>query len=155
MQKIDLNYYCLSTEFASYAELGAVAVVGVHLDLSARRIANGDPIKGCGSISQKPAMSTRQIAAEVGISNGSAYYVITALVEKGRVKLGNFKKSPRWGHYAYLLMPKGIGKKSLLTHSLIVRKHEELKMVKAEIRALEEEAGLAAEAAPRPRGFKR
>lgn len=97
MQKIDLNYYCSSTEFASYAELGAVAVVGGHLDLSARRIANGDPFKGCGSISRKSAMSTCHIAAEVGISNGSAYYVITALVEKGRVKLGNFKKKPTLG----------------------------------------------------------
>ena len=39
-----------------------------------------------------PEMSTRQVANAVGISNGSAYYVLTALVEKGFVKLGNFKK---------------------------------------------------------------
>jgi len=32
-------------------------------------------------ISQNPEMSTRQVADEVGISNGSAYYVLTALVE--------------------------------------------------------------------------
>jgi DNA-binding IclR family transcriptional regulator len=46
-------------------------------------------------ISQNPEMSSRQVAEEVGISNGSAYYVLTALVEKGFVKLGNFKKNPR------------------------------------------------------------
>jgi hypothetical protein len=154
MQKLDHHNYCSSTEFASRAGLGAVAVIGAHFDLSARRIVNGAPFKGYGSISKNPEMSTRQVTAEVGISNGSAYYVITALVKKGRVKLGNLKKSPRRGHYAYLLMLKGIRENSLLTHSFIVRKHEELKMPKAEIKALEEEAGLAAEATPGPRGFK-
>jgi EPS-associated MarR family transcriptional regulator len=103
-------------------------------------------------ISQNPAMSTRQVADEVGISNGSAYYVLTALVEKGFVKLGNFKKNPRKGQYAYLLTPKGIREKSLLTHSFIERKREEFEVLKAEIKALEEEAGLAVEATPAPTG---
>ena len=102
-------------------------------------------------ISQNPEMSTRQVANEVGISNGSAYYVLTALVDKGFVKLVNFKKNPRKGQYAYLLTPKGIREKSLLTHSFIGRKREEFQVLRAEIRALEEEAGLAAEATPEPR----
>ena len=99
-------------------------------------------------------MSTRQVADEVGISNGSAYYVLTALVEKGFVKLGNFKKSPRKGQYAYLLTPKGIREKSLLTHRFIDRKREEFEALKVEIKALEEEAGLAAEAMLTPKGSK-
>ena len=103
-------------------------------------------------ISQNPERSTRQVADEVRISNGSAYYVLTALVEKGFVKLGNFKKSQRKSQYAYLLTPKGIREKSLLTHSFIMRKHEEFELLKAEIKALEEEAGLAVEAEPSPRG---
>lgn len=37
-------------------------------------------------------MSTRQVVDEVEISNGFFYYEITTLVEKGFVKLGNFKK---------------------------------------------------------------
>ena len=105
-------------------------------------------------ISQNPKMSTRQVADEVGISNGSAYYVLTALVEKGFVKLGNFKKNPRKGQYAYLLTPKGIREKSLLTHTFIERKREEFEVLKAEIKALEEEAGLAVEAAASSRGSK-
>ena len=105
-------------------------------------------------ISQNPAMSTRQVADEVGISNGSAYYVLTSFIEKGFVKLGNFKKNPRKGQYAYLLTPKGVREKSLLTHSFIERKREEFKVLKAEIKALEEEAGLAVEASPAPRGGK-
>ena len=105
-------------------------------------------------ISHNPEMSTRQVADEVGISNGSAYYVLPALVKKGFVKLGNFKKDPRKGQYAYLLTPKGIREKSLLTHSFIERKREKFKVLKAEILALEVEAGLAAEATPATRGGK-
>ena len=101
-------------------------------------------------ISQNPEMSTRQVADEVGISNGSAFYVLTALVENGFVKLGNFKKNQRNGQYDYLLTPKGIRERSLLTHSFIERKREEFDLLKAEIKALEEEAGLAAEAVLAP-----
>ena len=103
-------------------------------------------------ISQTPEMSTRHVADEVGISNGSAYYVLTEIKKKGFVKLSNFKKNPRKGQYAYLLTPKGIREKSLLTHSFIERKREEFEALKEEIRALEKEAGLAFEATPSPRG---
>ena len=105
-------------------------------------------------IAQNPEVSTRQVAEVAGISNGSAYYVLTALVEKGLVKLGNFKKNPRKGQYAYLLTPKGIREKSLLTHSFIERKREEFKVLQAEIKTLEEEAGLAGEAIPSTRRGK-
>ena len=93
-------------------------------------------------IAQNPEMSTRQVADEVGISNGSAYYVLAALVEKGFVKLENFKRNPRKGQYAYLLTPKGIRKKSILTHSFIERKRQEYADLKTEIEALEQEVGL-------------
>ena len=93
-------------------------------------------------IAQNPEMSTRQVADEVGISNGSAYYVLAALVEKGFVKLENFKRNPRKGQYAYLLTPKGIREKSILTHSFIERKRQEYADLKTEIEALEQEVGL-------------
>ena len=93
-------------------------------------------------VSQNAEISTRQLADKVGISNGSAYYLVTALVEKGFVKLSNFKNNPRKGQYAYLLTPKGIREKSLLTHSFIERKRKEFKDLKAEIEALEEEVGI-------------
>ncbi len=93
-------------------------------------------------ISEVPEMSSRQVADAVGISNGSAYYVLTALVEKGLVKLENFKKNPKKGRYAYLLTPKGIREKSILTHNFIERKRKEYENLKKEIEVLEEEAGL-------------
>lgn len=94
-------------------------------------------------ISEIPDVSSRRIADVVGISNGSAYYVLTALVEKGLVKLENFKKSPRKDRYAYFLTPKGIREKSILTHKFIKRKRKEYGDLKNEIDALEKEAGLS------------
>lgn len=99
-------------------------------------------------ISDNPKMSTRQVADQVCISNGSAYYVLTALIEKGFVKLENFKNNPRKHQYVYLLTPKGIREKSILTHSFIERKRQEYKDLKAEIEELEEEAGLATKTLP-------
>ncbi len=101
-------------------------------------------------ISEIPEMSSRQVAEAVGISNGSAYYVLTALVEKGLVKLENFKKNPRKGRYAYLLTPKGIREKSILTHNFIERKRQEYRDLKNEIKALEEEAGLISDLYGKP-----
>ena len=42
----------------------------------------------------------------------------------------------------YLLTPKGIREKSILTHNFIERKRKEYENLKKEIKALEEEAGL-------------
>ena len=92
-------------------------------------------------ISDDPHESTRSLAGKVGISNGAAYYVITALVEKGFVKLDNFKNNPRKGQYAYLLTPKGIREKTALTHKFIERKRQEFHDLLAEIAALEKEIG--------------
>ena len=93
-------------------------------------------------IDANPKMSSRQIADKVGIANGSAYYVLAALTEKGFVKLENFKNNPRKRQYVYLLTPKGIREKSLLTHRFIGRKRQEFDALRTEIESLEEEAGL-------------
>ena len=94
-------------------------------------------------IAENPEISSRQIAERVGVSNGSAYYVLTALIEKGLVKLENFKNSSRKGQYAYILTPKGVREKSVLTHRFIERKKNEFKELRAEIAALEEEVGIS------------
>ena len=90
-------------------------------------------------INETPQMSTRKIAKVLGISNGSAYYLIMALVAKGFVKLENFKNSSSKRQYAYLLTPSGIREKSLLTHRFIERKRHEFEELRLEIEALEKE----------------
>ena len=44
-------------------------------------------------VQANPEMTTRNIAEDVGISNRSAFYLLKALVEKGFLKLDNFKNS--------------------------------------------------------------
>ena len=92
-------------------------------------------------LSDNPEISMRMVADAVGISNGSAYYVLKALVEKGFVKLESFSKNSHKGQFTYLLTSKGIREKSLLTHRFIKRKRVEFEALRAEIRALEEEMG--------------
>ena len=94
-------------------------------------------------ISRDAEVSSRQVADAVGISNGSAYYILTALVDKGFLKLSSFKKNPRKGSYAHLLTPKGIREKSILTHHFIKRKRQEFEDLRAEIETLEGEAGFS------------
>ena len=96
-------------------------------------------------ISENPKMSTRQIADAVGISNGSAYYVLIALVEKGFVKLENFRKNQSKVQYVRLLTSKGIREKSLLTRRFIKYKRLEFQALKIEIEELEKEAGIPVE----------
>ena len=81
-------------------------------------------------------MSTRQLASEMGISNGAAYYCLNALVEKGWVKLGNFKRSEHKGRYAYVLTPSGISERAGLTKRFLARKMAEYEALRAEIKEL-------------------
>jgi hypothetical protein len=129
-------------EFAQSVSRGAVAVLGTTL--ASRRKEQQAEVrwKVMRLISENPEVFTRQVAGEVGILNGSVFYVIWASVEKRFAKVVSSKKNPLKGHYADLLTPKGIREKFLLMHSFIERKYEEFELLKAEIIALGGEAGL-------------
>ena len=86
-------------------------------------------------------MTTREIAQKVGISNGSAFYLITSLIDMGFIKLSNFKDSSQKIKYSYLLTPKGIREKSLITSKFLARKKKEYKLLKKEITELERDVG--------------
>ena len=93
-------------------------------------------------LSNNPQITTRKIAQKVGISNGSAYYLLTSLIEKGFVKLSNFRENSQKMKYSYLLTPKGIREKSLITSKFLERKKYEYKLLKKEIAELERVSGL-------------
>ena len=93
-------------------------------------------------LDEDPSISTREIAKKVGISNGAAYYCVTALVEKGFVKLKNFTQSKNKANYIYELTPRGIRAKAALTVSFLERKRNEYEDLKLEIERLESELGV-------------
>lgn len=82
-------------------------------------------------------MSQRDLAKAVGVSVGRMNYVLNALVDKGLVKLGNFTAAKDKRRYAYVLTPKGIAQKAMLTRSFLARKMEEYKTLQDEIEALQ------------------
>ena len=88
-------------------------------------------------VNENPQMTTREIAQKVGISNGSAYYLLTSLIDMGFIKLSNFKDSSQKIRYSYLLTPKGIREKSLVTSRFLKRKKIEFELLKKEIIKLE------------------
>ena len=84
-----------------------------------------------------PQITSRELAQKVGISNGSAYYLLISLVDKGFIKYANFKKSAQKTKYSYLLTPKGIREKSFITSKFLERKKQEYEILKKEIAELE------------------
>ena len=92
-------------------------------------------------IKSNPQLTSRELAKKVGISNGSAYYLLTSLIDKGFVKLSNFKENSQKTKYSYLLTPKGIREKSLITSKFLVRKKQEFQALSEEIDSLEKSIG--------------
>lgn len=90
---------------------------------------------------ENPELSQRDLAKAVGISNGSAHYLLTALVEKGLIKIGNFTAAQDKRRYAYILTPKGIAEKAAITKRFLERKIQEYDALKAEIAELQDELG--------------
>jgi len=92
-------------------------------------------------INENPQLTTREIAQNIGISNGSAYNLLTSLINMGFVKFSNFKDSSQKIKSSYLLTPKGIREKSLITGRFLERKKQECKILQKEITKLERDAG--------------
>lgn len=90
-------------------------------------------------LQQNPQDTQRAIANQLGVSLGSVNYCIKALIEKGFLKVENFRRSSNKLGYAYLLTPSGIGEKASLTVSFLKRKQKEYHQLEKEIEALQEE----------------
>jgi len=93
-------------------------------------------------LERNPQLTQRQVADELGVSLGKTHYVIHALIDKGLLKLGNFRKSNNKIGYIYLLTPQGIIQKSDLAQSFLLRKQQEYEKLKTEIEELMKESGL-------------
>lgn len=77
----------------------------------------------------------------MGTSLGKINYCMKALIEKGLVKVRNFRNSRKKLAYAYLLTPRGIDSKSTIALQFLKRKTAEYETLKAEIEQLQREIG--------------
>jgi EPS-associated MarR family transcriptional regulator len=87
-------------------------------------------------LKQYPDLSQRDMAQRLGISNGGMHYCLSALMDKGLVKLGNFASSKHKLGYVYLLTPQGFAHKTAMTSRFLERKMAEYEALRAEIEAL-------------------
>ena len=84
----------------------------------------------------RPDLSQRQLSRAMGLSLGKTHYVLHALLDKGLVKIKNFKRNDKKLAYAYLLTPKGLRAKLRLTRGFLERKEVEFEVLQATITRL-------------------
>ncbi len=92
-------------------------------------------------IEARPDASQREIAGELGVSLGAVNYCLKALLEKGHVKLANFRASRSRVGYVYVLTPEGLAHRAQLAVAFIERKRAEYEAIRAELEALQGEFG--------------
>ena len=95
---------------------------------------NSDHFNILRKIKNKPNYSQRQMAKELGLSLGKLNYCLRALINKGLIKINNFKTNKNKIRYVYILTPKGISTKTKLTINFMKRKMKEYDELKKEIK---------------------
>ena len=84
-------------------------------------------------ISKQPKVSQRILAGELGFSLGKIKLLSKFFKKKGLIKIKNFKNNKNKLNYIYILTPKGIAKKTMLTVNFMKRKMREYEELKKEL----------------------
>jgi EPS-associated MarR family transcriptional regulator len=87
-----------------------------------------------------PHASQRRIADELGLSLGRVNFCLQALIEKGLIKVNNFRNNANKRAYLYLLTPRGLEEKAVVTARFLKRKLDEYEALKKEVEQLQREA---------------
>ena len=90
-------------------------------------------------LEREPQLSQRELAESLGVSVGKTNYCLKALVEKGLVKVQNFRRSGNKLAYAYQLTPRGLADKARVTQRFLKIKLMEYDALQSEIEELQRE----------------
>lgn len=90
-------------------------------------------------LEDRPELSQRDIAEAIGISLGKTNYCLKALIEKGWVKIDNFRNSRNKSAYLYKLTPAGMSEKVSVTRRFLARKLREHDQILGDIEQLRRE----------------
>jgi len=90
-------------------------------------------------LAARPELSQRELSRALGLSLGKTHYVLHALLDKGLVKIRNFRRNDNKLAYAYLLTPKGVKAKLQLTRRFLARKEAEFELLQTTIAQLRDE----------------
>lgn len=92
------------------------------------------------TLENNPELSQRDMAKQLNVSLGKINYCLNALVEKGCLKVNNFRNCENKLAYAYLLTPQGVEQKTRMTLEFLQIKILEYERLRNEIEELRSEA---------------
>ena len=92
------------------------------------------------TLENNPSLSQRDLAKRLGISLGKVNFCLNALIEKGCLKVNNFRNSDNKLAYAYFLTPRGVEEKARITVHFLKYKMQEYEQLRVEIKELKREA---------------
>lgn len=87
----------------------------------------------------KQTSSQRDLAQRLGISVGKINYCLRAVVNRGWVKVDNFRRADNKLAYAYLLTPSGAKAKVRLARAFLEQKEHEFERLQRELQNLRRE----------------
>ena len=90
-------------------------------------------------LQEEPELTQREMNQRMGVSLGKINFCISALSQKGMIKVERFKKAKNKSAYIYRLTPKGFDELARLTLSFLKLKIQEYDKVKQEIKSLSEQ----------------
>ncbi len=91
-------------------------------------------------LKDNPEMTQRELSSRLGLSLGKTNFLMRAVVNRGLVKVQNFKNSQNKNAYLYYLTPSGMEEKARTTYFFLKRKMREYEQLEEEIRQLRKEA---------------
>ena len=90
-------------------------------------------------LEDNPELSQRDLAGKLGMSLGKTNYCLKALIEKGWIKIHNFRNSCNKRAYLYKLTPSGIKEKAQVTRRFLALKLQEHTEIAFQIEQLRRE----------------
>nr|WP_297383148.1 MarR family EPS-associated transcriptional regulator [uncultured Roseateles sp.] len=81
----------------------------------------------------------RDLAKRLGVSVGKINYCLRAVIDRGWVKVNNFRRADNKLAYAYLLTPSGVHAKMRMTRAFLAIKEREFEALQQEIDTLRHE----------------
>ena len=88
------------------------------------------------TVDRSSDLNQRKVSDDLGYSLGKVNYCIKALVERGFIKVSNFKNSDNKLAYSYLLTPSGMMRKTKLIKQFIKRKRKEYELLENELESV-------------------
>lgn len=92
-------------------------------------------------LQENPSTTQRELSKVLGLSLGKTHYLLHALLDKGLLKVQNFKRSDSKLAYAYLLTPSGIRHRAALTRRFLRQKEAEFEVLQQMLVQLRQELG--------------